>query len=274
MKQRVFWTITSIIIGFLGMTVLAPSLIAQKNFNMDEKRLVERYKQATPFYLDGVKQFNNGNLDKAEKKFLETLEILPEHSDAAYMLAKLQLQRKEFSTALISIITAEKNYSFIAKFKTFTHQQYLDSLRQQQQGLDDQLNTLQGALADLPQNFENDSERAAIEKDIASVNRTKQTLESRLTTPISSIDEIPADYFFIHGNALYKLGMLGDAATQFQKAINLDPNHGNAYNNLALVSFSLGKFQEALDWLVRAEAAGVKINPDFKKAIETKIPPK
>ena len=57
------------------------------------------------------------------------------------------------------------------------------------------------------------------------------------------------------------------------EALRLNPGHGNAYNNLALAWFSLGKYQEALDCFLRADAAGVKVNPDFKRAVEAKIPP-
>lgn len=47
-----------------------------------------------------------------------------------------------------------------------------------------------------------------------------------------------------------------DAAALYQEALRLDPNHGNAYIDLALVLFSQGKYQEALECLVRAEGPG------------------
>lgn len=271
MKQDKIGTIASIVLGVLGMTLLALPLFAQKDFNMEEKKMVENFKRANPLYLDGAKQFAKGNLDKAEKKLLETLAIMPEHADAYYLLAQIQLKRKEFSQALASITAAEKNYAFIAKFQTFTHQQYLDRLRQQRQDLEAQRGQIQDALSSLPANSQN---RSDYEKSTQSITRSIQTIDSRLNSPIPPTFEIPADYFYIHGNALYRMGMLVDAAAQYQEALRLDPSHGNAYNNLALVSFSLGKYQEALDCLLRAEGAGVKINPDFKQAVEAKISPK
>jgi tetratricopeptide (TPR) repeat protein len=272
MKENKSWIMRIIAICVLGALVLVMPLFTQKDLQMGDNRLIERFKRANPLFLDGAKQFNKGKLEMAEKKFLETLEIMPEHADAAYMLAKLHLQKKEFSKALASIVTAEKNYTYIAQFQTLTHQQYLDSLRQQQLQLDDQLNFLQGALASLPSSATAE-QKAPIERDIKKLNQTKQMIQSRLTSPIAPTDEIPADYFFIHGNVFFQSGQLAEAAAQYQEALRLDPTHGNAYNNLALVSYSQGKYRKALDFLLRAEAAKVKINPDFKRAVMAKIPP-
>jgi len=266
MKQDKIGTITSIVLGVLGLTLLALPLFAQKDFNMDENKLVENYKRANPLYLDGEKQFAKGNLDKAEKKLLEALAIMPEHADASFVMAQIQLKRKDFSKALALILDAKKNYVTIAKFRTFTYQQYLDRLRQQRQDLENQKRQI---LDNLSRTSKSGSSPATNE-----IDRSIQIIDSRLSTPIPPTFEIPAEYFYIHGNALYRLGKLVDAAAQYQETIRLDPSHGNAYNNLALVLFSLGKYQEALNCLLRAEAAGIKINPDFKRAIETKISPK
>ena len=271
MKQDKIGKMAGIVVGVLGAMVLALPLFAQKDFNMEERKTVENFKRATPFYLDAAKQFAKDNLDKAEKKLLEALAIMPEHADAYYLMAQIQLKRKEFSQALASITAAEKNYATIAKFHTFTHQQYLDQLRQQRQGLQEQLDQIRERLSQMPASSHG---RSDYEKSTQAITRTIQQIDTRLNSPIPPTFEIPAGYFYIHGNVLYRLGMLVDAAAQYQEAIRIDPNLGNAYNNLALVSFSLGKYQEALDCLLRAEAAWVKINPDFRRALEAKIPPK
>jgi tetratricopeptide (TPR) repeat protein len=271
LKQDKIGTMGSIVLGVLGTMVLALPLFTQKDFNVEERKTVENFKRATPFYLDAAKQFAKDNLDKAEKKLQEALAIMPEHADAYYLMAQIQLKRKEFSKALASITAAEKNYAIIAKFQIFTHQQYLDQLRQQRQGLQEQLDQIRVRLSQMPASSQS---RSDYEKSTQAITQNIQTIDTRLNSPIPPTFEIPAGYFYIHGNALFRQGMLVDAAAKYQEAIRLDPSYGNAYNNLALVSFSLGKYQEALDCLLRAEAAGVKINPDFRRAIEAKISPK
>ncbi|MDD8013584.1 MAG: tetratricopeptide repeat protein [Acidobacteriota bacterium] len=264
MKQKTIGTIAGIVLAILSMAVLALPLFSQKGFNMDENELVLSYKRANPLYLDGEKQFSKGNLDKAEKKLLEALALMPEHADASYVLAQVQLKRKDFPKALALIIDAEKHYASISRFRTFTHQQYLDRLRQQRQNLEDMKNQI---LANLSRTSKSESSAATRE-----IDQNILVINSRLSTPIPPTYEIPADYYYIHGNALFQLGRRADAEVQYREAIRVDPTHGNAYNNLALVLFSLGRFQEALDCLQRAEAAGVKINPDFKRDLEAKIP--
>jgi tetratricopeptide (TPR) repeat protein len=122
-------------------------------------------------------------------------------------------------------------------------------------------------LASLSRTSKNESSAATRE-----IDQNILVINSRLSTPIPPTYEIPADYYYIHGNALFQLGRRADAEVQYREAIRIDPTHGNAYNNLALVLFSMGRFQEALDCLVRAEASGAKINPDFKRDLEAKIP--
>ena len=272
MKKNMNGMFASFIVGVLFLTVLVPPLLAQKDFNMEEKKLIERYKRANPLYLDGAKQFAKGNLDKAEKKLLAALAIMPEHADACYVMAQVHLKRKALPEALAAITEAEKNHVFIARLHTFTYQEYLDQLRQQRQDLEARRQRVKEALSRWPISTSNpDPERDRLENEEQSLNQNILTIDSRLNSPIPPTFEVPADYYYIHGNALYELRRPLEAAAQYREVIRLDPHHGNAYNNLALVTFSQGKYREALDCLVQAEAAGAKVNPDFKKALESKV---
>lgn len=50
-------------------------------------------------------------------------------------------------------------------------------------------------------------------------------------------------------------GQWEDAIAQCRQAIELDPDLGNPYNDIAVYTAELGKITEALDWLDRALAA-------------------
>jgi tetratricopeptide (TPR) repeat protein len=272
MKKNMKGTFAGFVIGLLFMTVLAPPLLGQKDFNMEEKKMIECYKRANPLFLEGAKQFTKGNLDKAEKKLLAALSIMPEHADACYVMAQLHLKRKALPEALAAIIRAEKNYISITRLHTFTYQTYLDKLRQQRQDLGERLQKVKEALSRWPISSSNpDPLRDRLENEEQSLNQNILSVDARLNSPIPPTFEVPADYFYIHGNALYQLRRPVEAAAKYQEAIHLDPRHGKAYNNLALVTFSQGKFREALDCLVQAEASGAEVNADFKKAVESKV---
>ncbi len=274
MKQNKMSTFACFVLGFSATAVLVLPLFSQKDFNMDEQRLIERFKRANPDYLEGAKLFAKGNLDKAEKKLMEAIKIMPEHADAYYVMAQIHLMRKAFPEALATITTAKNNYAATAKFHTYTYQEYLERLRDQKKNLEDRRALLQEALSRRPiSKGDPDMERGRMESTLQALIQNISTIDSRLSSPIPPTFEIPADYYYIHGNALFRLGRTPEAVAQYKEAIRLDPVHGNAFNNLALVLFSQGNYQEALDCLAQAEAAGVKVNPDFKKAVEAKVGP-
>jgi tetratricopeptide (TPR) repeat protein len=263
--------VAGLVIGMMALLAPALSLFGQKDFNVDEKKLIDTFKRANPFYLSGAELFAKGKLDMAVKKLLDCLEAMPEHADASYLLAQIHLKRRELSRALDAITTAEKNYAANARFQNFSHQDYLDRLRQQREGLETQRTQIERKIQAMAGS--SNPEKGRLEQEIQLFVQSIREIDRRLNSPVAATIEIPADFFYIHGNILFQSGSPVGAAAQYREAIRLDPRHGNAYNNLALASFSLGKYREALDYLLQAEAAGVKVNPDFKKAIETKIPP-
>ncbi len=269
MKKNVFATLATILLIVPWIAASGLQLFGQKDFNMDEKKLIDTFKRANPLYLGGAELFAKGNLDKAEKKLLECLAVMPEHADAQYVLAQVHLKRKEFPQALAAITLAEKNYAANAKFQNFSHQDYLDRLRQQRAGLEDKRAQVQETLSRMASG--NNPEKGRLEQEIQTYVQSIREIDRQLNSPVSTVIEIPADYFYIQGNALFRLGRTVEAAAQYREAIRLDPRHGNSFNNLALALFSMGKYREALDSLAQAEAAGVKVNPDFKKAVEAKV---
>jgi tetratricopeptide (TPR) repeat protein len=144
----------------------------------------------------------------------------------------------------------------------YAYQQYIFQLREQEDTVDSQISKLREKLAAVsPQ------EKSMIEVQIDSQETTKNVIRSKLTEPLPPSESIPAGYFYFHGNAFFKLKKYPEAYAQYIKAIKIDPNHGNAYNNLANLYYMTKQHQKALDCLNKAEANGVKINPELKKAI-------
>ena len=57
------------------------------------------------------------------------------------------------------------------------------------------------------------------------------------------------------------------ALDQYLKAVDVDPKHGNSYNNIANLYYMGREYEKAREYLAKAEANGAKINPAFKDAI-------
>jgi len=83
---------------------------------------------------------------------------------------------------------------------------------------------------------------------------------------LASLDQIPAEYFYIHGNILFKLKRNQEAHDQYIEAIKIDPQHGKAYNNLANLCYMVKKYKKSLHYLNLAEENGVQINSQLKRA--------
>ncbi len=235
----------------------------QRDFFQEERELIERFKRADSYFVKGKEHFIKGNIAKAEKELKKCMEIMPEHADALFFLSQIDYKKGDFDQALKDMEKAKSNYDFIAKFYTFTHQLRLESLREQKQKLETQLINLQNRLPSIT----DQDERQRVESAIANTRNDISIIDNRLREPIPPVLHTPPDYFYIHGNIFFKLKRYQDAHDQYIETIERDPKNGNAYNNLINLYFMAKDYQKALDCLKKAEANGVQINPELKKAV-------
>ena len=71
-----------------------------------------------------------------------------------------------------------------------------------------------------------------------------------------------AEDFFKLGNSLRDNGKLDDAVKNYKKAIELNPNHSLAHNNLGVIFINLGKTNEAINNFQKT----INISPKNTKA--------
>ncbi len=71
------------------------------------------------------------------------------------------------------------------------------------------------------------------------------------------------------GSAYFRTGALADAEREWLTALAVDPKIGEVHNNLAVVCLMSGRITEAAEHVKRAEKAGVRVNPQLKKDIES-----
>lgn len=227
--------LTVLLVSFF-IFCLYGSSFAQEDFTREERMLFQKYQAANKRFEQGKKEFGKGKIDKAEKEFNECLNIMPEHADAQFMLAQIAYKKGDLELARSRMETAKENYHFIVKMKMNM----------------DQIRILKTQEA-------RDSGRY----DEAG----KEALDHRLTRPVATKEEIPADYHYIHGNILFKLREFQEAHDMYVKAITLDPKHKDAYNNLINIYLMSKQYQKGLEYLKMAEDNHVKINEKLKEAL-------
>jgi tetratricopeptide (TPR) repeat protein len=247
----------------LGALLLAPQLNAQKNFNQEEKIMVEKHKRARPHLLKAGAYLEKGKPDKARKEIAACLEILPEYAEALLLRAQLNYQEGALEPALKDVDAAKSNFTAFSKFFTYTYQDYLDRLRDDRDRQETLINELERAVS----NATTIDQRRRLEAEVAKAKQVLLTIDNRLRDPIPPILGIPAEYHFIHGNILFKMKRFEEARGFYEAAVQADPRHANANNNLIALCLARGDMAAALKYLEQAEANGVAVNEKLIKAV-------
>lgn len=220
----------------LFLFCICASSFAQEDFTREEKRLFQSYQAANKRFEKGKKEFGKGKLDKAEKEFTEALNIMEQHADSHFMLAQIAYKKGDFEVARSRMEAAKENYHFIVKMKMNMEQiRILKMQEARDSGTYDERGT--------------------------------EGLDHRLSRPVATKEEIPADYHYVHGNILFRLREFQQAHDLYVQAVKLDPKHKDAYNNLINIYLMSKQYQKGLDYLKIAEANDVKINEKLKEAL-------
>src|SRR4029453_11080848 len=85
---------------------------------------------------------------------------------------------------------------------------------------------------------------------------------------ISLGNTVPAFVYVGLGSAFFRLEQWPDAEREYQATIAADPKTGEAYNNLAVVYLTTGRYAEADKAVQAAERAGYKVSPGLKDDIK------
>lgn len=253
------------LINFVVLIIILGASLSfvQKDFFMKEKELYEKYKMSIKNFEAGKRQFNKGDYKKAEKELKKCLEVFPKHYQAHFLLSQIFYRKEDFPKALEHIEEAKANIKFMNRMYSFAYEDYTKKLREQRDECKTKLSQYKGSLSTTT----DEAQKMRLEQAIDSLENEVRTIDSRLTEPLPQVEQIPADYYYIHGNIFFKLKKIQEAYGEYLQAIEIDPKHGNAYNNLANLYYMAKQYQKALECLNQAEASGVKINTEFKKAI-------
>jgi tetratricopeptide (TPR) repeat protein len=235
--------------------ILSHFLEAQESDKMDQN-LFQKFQLSQRLFEKGKALFLENNEKMATEALKECLIKFPKYSQADYYLAQIFYKKGEFLTALKHMDKAKANYKYMADLLVDYQQKQQNDLRKQKMDLESKLT-----------NMENKREREKIKIEI-------EALSFKLSQSLPVIPQKSADYYYVHGNIYTKIKKYNDALTQYMEALEINPKHGNASNNIAHLYYLAGQYQKALSYLEQAESRGIKINQEFKKAIQKRLPKK
>jgi len=231
-----------------------------------------------------------GNLDAAERLYVQVLTLHPNHFDALHMLGVIRIHQGRHADALELIGAALKkqpddaralsNYGIVLqRFKAY----------------DQALACYQKALARAPDFPEAQNNRGitlhelgrykeaiksydkalALRRDYAEAHFNRGNALSALKRHEQAVESYdralairPAnpEVFNNRGNALFDLNRHADAIVSYDQAIALRPDYANALNNRGRAMFTLKRYEDALANLSKALA----ISPDHVEALNNR----
>lgn len=248
-------SIVFLVIVLMGTVLLSGFEYRNKS---DQKKMIRNYKLSEKQFKKAVNNFSRGNVAEAERHMKKCVEIFPMHANGHYYLSLIYYKEKKFPPALTHVEKAKATIQQLKQFKAEVLLTRSLKLKEYQKDLKD------GKYASyfgennpcLVRNGTHTSERKASEVELL-LGKTEKTEIA-----------VPANYFYSHGNILYKLKRYKESIQQYVEVIRRDPDHGGAYNNLANLFYLAGKKDAASLCLNQAEACGFKVDPRFKKILE------
>jgi len=250
----------SFLLGIFILLLSTPNMLLSKAHPQKDSNLIKEYRSAEKYLQNGLKSLKKGNLEKAKKHFLECLEKFPQYVQAHFFLSQIFYQKGDLENALVQIEKAKRDSDAMTRVLMNAQKEAESQRRAQRMDLGRQLENLEAA-------WETQDGRCAFTAAIISTRSEINALEGQEAVSVASSTSIPANYFFLHGNILFRLKDYENARKQYLAAIQIDPKLGEAYNNLANLYYMARKYEEALDCMNQAVVSGVEINENLKGAV-------
>jgi len=237
---------------FLAISLVALFLADMPLHGEKDKSLEEAWgqlKSAEPYFSQGLKEFQESRYENAAAAFQKCVQEMPRHAYAHYYLANLTYIRGDYQKSWSHMELALGHFNFMQELSDYAGQMKKNTIDSYQQ-----------MLATEWDNNTDCRTRREIESfsDQFSVDQTQMELLGKKQQNISARQK--AHYLYFAGNILFQLKRFSEASEKYQEAIELNPRHVSAYNNVAAISYMAGEHRAALTYLERAEHKGLEDN--------------
>ena len=213
-------------------------------------------------YRAGFEEMRAESFGAAVTAFSEATRIDPSFEMAFYMLGRAHMAQKRYVEAIRAFTEAQRLYRFDAGRQFSSAQEAQRYRRDAITEIDEYLRELQSA-----------RQTTQIQEQIRQLNERKRQLQDIVSRGNNMTIElaVPAYVSLSLGSAHFRAGHLADAEKAYLEAIQNDPRAGEAHNNLAVVYFETGRYDEADRAVRAAERTGVRVHPELKADIAKKL---
>jgi len=249
----------------LGFAVAVPTCLAAGGQSLMENAARERAKAP---YDAGLAQLRNEAFEAALKSFQQAVELDPSFDMAHYMLGRTHMLLRNYVAASVALNRSRELFQADSTRQFTDKQQRQQIMRDRIRDLDQLIEDTRRA-ADLPANV---TRRFSMLQDVRLYEERKRQLQDADRNDASqSTMTVPAFVSLALGSAYFRSGKLNEAEQAYLAALAADPKIGEAHNNLAVVYFETGRYDQASRAVGAAEKAGVRVHPDLKADIAKKL---
>lgn len=235
---------------------------AQHQYRQVDTQLMRRYREASVLVEKARAAFARRDLTTALEQIEACLKRIPEHAEAHLLRTKILYSRQEYALALAEVERAESGFLATASLIERMRQDNLAALRRQRQALEDGIRELEVQLT-----MVSPEQAPLLRAKLQRASADAQSIDRLLGEPFPASGQVPAEYHFLHGNVLYRLGRHDEAVGRYTLALAADPAYSDAANNLIGLLAALGRREKAAAALAEAEAHGVQVIPELKALV-------
>lgn len=240
--------------GSIACLILILAAPAQSRTQADQKRAVQHLRA-------GQNALQVERWDEAEREFKQAIELDPLLELAHYGLGQTYMATKRYVEA-VRAYTASRE-----AFLRASSEQMADSL-QAEQRLQDQIRSLQDQRRFLASGKIRTQNLANI---LTRLDQQITQLEaSRGRQREASAPVVPPYISVALGSAYFRTSAFADAEREWRAAVAVQPDLGEAHNNLAVVLMLTGRFDEAEREVQLAEKSGHRVSDAFKADLKAR----
>ena len=243
---------------FFGILAIAGTVVPQQS----DAAFIEKYKTQQPSIEKAKKALLREDYAKCDRELGRCFEMLADHHEAHYLKAQVLYKQGDFAGALDHIQTAKAGY---ARLQAAIQRIQAEDLKKQiskREDIADRLPELADAM-----DKANCSKPIWQGRILDAQNQLNEANKEVASELVGRKIAAPAEYDYFQGNCLFKLNRLDEAETWYKSAVATDPLNANAYNNLVNLLYAEKRFNEARNFLDRAEANKVHIIPGLRAAV-------
>lgn len=220
-----------------------------------------KFMLARSHYTKAMQLLADNKLGEGEAELLEAVKTFPQLAEGFVELGNLSMRRKEYREGLERYLKAR---DALSELHGMQRQQEAERQRQLQESID----LLNERISDLSRS-QRASDQGKIQQAMVHLEKLKQeraNLQPSIESPFTP------EVHFLVGTAQMKLEQFEEAAKEFQNALTLRPNFGEAHNNLAVVLYYRRDYPACWEHLRAAERAGIRVDPLFKEELTAVFP--